>query len=66
MVQARDIGHAEAIAVRSADGREWRFRVADSVDMTPGHLREHATFGQPVTVYYRQEGAELVATRVTD
>ena len=65
-VQARDIGHAESIVVRSADGREWRFKVADSVDMTPGHLREHATFGQPVNVYYRRDGADLVAIRITD
>jgi hypothetical protein len=65
-VVARDIGHAESMTVRAPDGREWRFRVDDAVDMTPGHLREHMTFGQPVTVYYRREGDALVAWRVTD
>jgi hypothetical protein len=65
-VEARDIGHAASLAVRGADGREWRFQVDEAVDMTPGHLREHMTFGEPVTVYYRRESDALVAVRVTD
>jgi hypothetical protein len=65
-VTARDIGHAEILTVSAADGREYRFRVDDAVDMTPGHLREHMTFGQPVTVYYRRDGDTLLALRVTD
>ncbi|MGH2354948.1 MAG: hypothetical protein ACRDJN_25335, partial [Chloroflexota bacterium] len=65
-VVARDIGHAESITVRAADGREARFQVDPAVEWTPGHLREHMTFGEPVTVYYRQEGSGLLAVRVTD
>jgi len=40
--------------------------VDPSVDMTPGHMREHMAFGQPVTVSYRRDGSKLVATQVTD
>jgi hypothetical protein len=65
-VTARDIGHAETLIVRAENGREFRFQVADAVDMTPGHLREHMTFAEPVTVYYRREGDTLLALRVTD
>ncbi|MSQ42594.1 MAG: hypothetical protein EXR45_00060 [Chloroflexi bacterium] len=68
-VDARDIGHASVIAVRSAEGNEWQFAVDDAVDMTPGHLREHMMFGEPVTVTARPAtaGKELpVAVRITD
>ncbi|HEX2037632.1 MAG TPA: hypothetical protein VHS99_25930 [Chloroflexota bacterium] len=65
-VEARDIGHAETLTLRAEDGQEWRFRVDAAVDMTPGHLREHMTFGQPVTVFYRPDGDGLLAVRVTD
>lgn len=65
-VVARDIGHAEFITLRAEDGRELRFRVHPSIDWTPGHLREHMTFGQAVTVSYRQEGDALLAVRLDD
>jgi hypothetical protein len=65
-VQARDIGHAEAITIRTEDGRELRLQVDPQVEMTPGHMREHMTFGEPVTVYYRRSGTSLIAVRVTD
>jgi hypothetical protein len=54
------------MTVHGTDGRDYHFDVADSVDMTPGHLREHMTFAIPVTVYYRREGNRLVAVQVTD
>lgn len=68
-VDARDIGHASVIAIRSSEGREWQFAVDDSVDMTPGHLREHLMFGEPVTVTAlpAKAGKELpLAMRITD
>ncbi len=65
-VVARDIGHAESISLRSEDGRQLRFRIDDAIDWTPGHLREHMTFGQPITVYYRRDGDILLALRVDD
>jgi hypothetical protein len=67
-VEARDIGHAAAVVVRSSDGTETRFLVDPSVDAkwTPGHLRDHMMFAQPMTVYYRRAGDALVAHRITD
>lgn len=65
-VIARDIGHADSISLRSEDGRLLRFRVDDSIDWTPGHMREHMTFGQPITVTYRREGDTLLAVRLDD
>jgi hypothetical protein len=65
-VVARDIGHTETIAVRGDDGRTYRFRVAEDELKTPGHLREHMTYGLPITVYYRQVGDELVTVRLVD
>lgn len=65
-VEAANIGHARSIALRTERGEELRFQVAPEVDMTPGHLREHMTFGQPVTVRYRRAEGTLVAVEITD
>ena len=68
-VDARDIGHASVIAVRTSEGQEWQFAVDDAVDMTPGHLREHMMFGELVTVTARPaaKGTELpIAVIITD
>lgn len=65
-VESLDIGHARSLTLRTNDGRQLVFLVDASVDMTPGHMREHMTLGQPVTVDYRRAGGDLVATRLTD
>jgi hypothetical protein len=67
-VEARDIGHAAAIVMRTADGKETRFLVDPSVEAkwTPGHLRDHMMFAQAVTVHYRHAGDALVAYRIAD
>ena len=65
-VVARDIGHAESITLRTDDGRQLRFMVAQDELKTPGHLREHMTYGMPLIVYYRQEGNTLVTVRMED
>jgi hypothetical protein len=65
-VQILDIGHARSFTLRSSDWRERTFAVDPSVDMTPGHMREHMAFGEPVTVAYRRAGDQLIATQVTD
>jgi hypothetical protein len=67
-VEARDIGHAASLMLRTADGKETRFLLDASVDpqWTPGHLRDHMTFAQPVTIWYRRAGDALVAYRITD
>ena len=65
-VQSRDIGHAQSITVHGTDGRDYQFGVADSVNMTPGHLREHMTLAEPVLVTYEQTPDGLLATRIDD
>jgi hypothetical protein len=65
-VTARDIGHAETITLRAEDGRVYQFKVAPDELKTPGHLREHMTYGAPLIVYYRQEGDTLVTVRLED
>jgi hypothetical protein len=65
-VQQFDIGHASTITLRANDGRVLQFQVQPSVDMTPGHMREHMTYGQPVTIFYRQNGSVLQAVRLVD
>jgi len=67
-VEARDIGHAASVTVRTADGKDQRFLVDASVEgkWTPGHLRDHMMFGQGVTVYYRRAGDALVAYKIVD
>jgi hypothetical protein len=67
-IEARDLGHAGAIMLRTADGRERRFLIEPSVDpqWTPGHLRDHMTFAEAVTVYYQERDGQLFAYRITD
>ena len=67
-VEARDIGQAAAIVLRTQDGKETRFLVDPSVGLewSPGHLRDHMMFAQPVTVFYRRAGEAVVAYRITD
>lgn len=65
-VQASSISRADEIEVRADDGRVLRFAVSEEVSMTPGHLREHMLFGQPVTVTYRVAPSGLVAVDIQD
>lgn len=65
-VEARSLSNADRITVRDAQGKTWDFRVAPAVDVTPGHLRQHMAFGEPVTVYYRRTPDGLVAYQITD
>jgi hypothetical protein len=67
-VESRDLGHAAAITIQTAEGRQQRFLVDPSVDphWTPGHLRDHMLLAEPITVFYRQAGSDLAAYRITD
>src|SRR2546430_6638803 len=47
-VEARSIARADGITLRADDGQEYQFRVDPSVDVTPGHLREHMALAEPV------------------
>jgi hypothetical protein len=65
-VQPRDLGHAATVTVRGENGEQVQFKVAESVLFTPGHLREHLIFAEPVTVTYVETEAGKLATEITD
>jgi hypothetical protein len=65
-IEARSIAQADAVTVRTDDGRELVFRVDPAVDVSPGHLREHMTLAEPVVVTYQMEGDGLLAVRIDD
>jgi hypothetical protein len=65
-VRQLDIGHAESFTLRTTDGRELRFTADPQLNQTPGHLRDHMVYGEPVVVIYRRAGSELLAVRVDD
>lgn len=65
-VQARSLTEVESLTLVDDQGKEWQFQAQGNVGFTPSHIREHMLLGQPVTVFYREEGEALVAVRVTD
>ena len=68
-VVARDIGHAATVTIRDLDGVDHLLDVDIEVDMSPGHLREHMLFGEPVTVTLARRSDPLVrplVVRITD
>jgi NADPH:quinone reductase-like Zn-dependent oxidoreductase len=70
-VQASSITRTDALTLRGDDGVERRFVVSAEADRTghapsPGHLRQHMTYGDRVTVRYRDTKEGLLATEVLD
>jgi hypothetical protein len=65
-LRPRDIAHADAIKLQTESGQVIDFKVADSVQFPPGHLREHMVFAQPVTVTYVDGPQGPLATEITD
>ena len=70
-VEATSISRAEAFTLRGDDGAERRFVVSAEADRgghppSPGHLRQHMTYGDRVTVRYREGKDGLLALEVLD
>jgi hypothetical protein len=70
-VEATTISRADAFTLRSDDGAERRFVVSAEADRgghppSPGHLRQHMTYGDRVTVRYREGKEGLLALEVLD
>ncbi|MCC7106421.1 MAG: hypothetical protein IT307_14890 [Chloroflexi bacterium] len=65
-VEAETIAHARSVTILADDGHTMTFRVADSVEFTPGHLRQHQVFREPVLVTYRSAGNSLLAVQIGD
>lgn len=68
-VVAQDIGHAATVTIRDLDGVDHLLDVDGAVDMSPGHLREHMLYGEPVTATLAPRSdrpARPVVVRITD
>jgi hypothetical protein len=70
-VESRSLTRVDSITLRLADGTERRFGVeaapeASSHLSSPGHLREHMTHGDVVTVRFRRANGTPVATSIRD
>ena len=71
-LQSRSLTEIATLTVQDDAGRLWAFQAEGPINYTPSHLREHRLTGQPVTVYYRNEGngrdegERLLAVRITD
>jgi hypothetical protein len=58
-----------AFEIRTADGREFEFKVGelDNVaEFPPGHLAEHMADSVPIRVEFHVENNELIATHLDD
>ena len=65
-VVARNIAEVETLRLRDDAGEIWTFTSRGFAGFTPSHLREHRLLGQPVVVFYVEEGDSLVAVDITD
>lgn len=68
-VDARALDDVRGFTLRTDDARTIAFRIdalENGAEFPPGHLLEHQATSQRVEVWYRAEGAELVAFRIED
>jgi len=65
-VTQRTFTELDTIDIRTDSGETLTFIVEGDTGLTPGHAREHMSFVEPVTVYYRETERGLVAFRITD
>ena len=65
-VSQRTFTELESIDIRTDSGEEMSFKVEGDTSLTPGHAREHMSFVEPVTVYYREAGQDHIAYLITD
>jgi hypothetical protein len=67
-----DTGGLSAVSgftMRLADGREVTFRIGvleNGAQFPPGHLGEHLATSDPVRVFFRVSGSDLVVYRIED
>ncbi len=65
-VKARSLTEFETLTIVDEDGRTWQFVGGAFAGFTPSHLREHQALGDPVRVWYVEEGDLLRVTRIED
>jgi len=65
-VEPRTITEFESLTIIDSDGRVWTFRGGAFAGFTPSHLQEHQALGDPVKVWFVEEGDVLRVTRIED
>jgi hypothetical protein len=68
-VDAVSLDRVNGFSLRTPDRGTLEFTLGDlenGAEFPPGHLVEHQATAQPVRVWYRTEGSEMVAIRLED
>jgi hypothetical protein len=65
-MQASSILQISSLTLRTDDGTLVEMIVEGDVGITAGHLREHMTLADPVTVTVRYADGLTIATRIED
>jgi hypothetical protein len=68
-IDSEGLSRVTAFTLRTNDGQEVTFRIGtleNGDQFPPGHLAEHLATSSPVRVFFRQDGADLVAYRLED
>ncbi len=65
-VEARSLTEFDTVTIIDSDGKTWEFTGGAFSGFTPSHLREHQALGDPVKIWYVEEGDVLRVTRIED
>jgi hypothetical protein len=68
-VDSRGLAQVRGFSIRTDAGRTLEFRIdglENPSEFPPAHLAEHRTTSEPVRVYFRVRGGDLIAYRLED
>jgi hypothetical protein len=68
-IQSEGLDRVRSFSLRTDAGQILEFEfgiVQNAAEFPPGHLAEHQATGQPVRVFYVQQGESRVAVRIDD
>jgi hypothetical protein len=68
-IDSEGLTRVTAFTLRTNAGQQFTFKIGtleNGDQFPPGHLAEHLATSSPVRVFFRQDGADLVAYRLED
>jgi hypothetical protein len=68
-VDSAGLSDVRGFTIRTDDGRSLTFVLGpleNATEFPPGHLGEHLATSEPVRVFFRLEGASMLAYRIED
>ena len=68
-VDSAGLAAVKGFTLLTRDGQTVAFKLGvleNGVDFPPGHLVEHMSTAEPVLVYFRTEGTDLIVYRIED